>query len=162
MILGAFTLFHVILSLIGIGSGLVVAFGFLTSKRLDGWTTLFLTTTIATSVTGFLFPFHGVTPGIVLGVLSLIVLLLAIVARYRYHLAGGWRRAYVISTVMALYFNVFVLVAQLFEKVPALKALAPTRSEPPFQLTELVVLVLFVALGIRATMKFHGMLAQTA
>ncbi len=162
MILGAFTLFHVILSLIGIGSGLVVAFGFLTSKRLDGWTTLFLTTTIATSVTGFLFPFHGVTPGIVLGVLSLIVLLLAIVARYRYHLAGGWRRAYVISTVMALYFNVFVLVAQLFEKVPALKALAPTRSEPPFQLTELVVLVLFVALGIRATMKFHSTLAQTA
>jgi hypothetical protein len=159
MILQAFTLFHVILSLIGIGAGLIVAFGFLSSKRLDGLTSVFLSTTVATSVTGFFFPFHGVTPGIVLGVLSLIALAFAIVARYRYRLAGGWRRTYVISSVIALYFNVFVLINQLFDKVPALKALAPTKSEPPFQVTQLIVLVLFIVLGIRAAMKFHGTLA---
>lgn len=99
------------------------------------------------------------TPGIVLGVLSLIALAFAIVARYRYRLAGGWRRTYVISSVIALYFNVFVLINQLFDKVPALKALAPTKSEPPFQVTQLIVLVLFIVLGIRAAMKFHGTLA---
>jgi hypothetical protein len=159
MILQAFTLFHVILSLIGIGAGLIVAFGFLSSKRLDGLTSVFLSTTVATSVTGFFFPFHGVTPGIVLGVLSLIALAFAIVARYRYRLAGGWRRTYVISSVIALYFNVFVLINQLFDKVPALKALAPTKSEPPFQVTQLVVLVLFIVLGIRAVMKFDNTLA---
>jgi hypothetical protein len=159
MILQAFTLFHVILSLVGIGSGFVVAFGFLTSKRLDGWATLFLSTTVATSVTGFLFPFHGVTRGIVLGVLSLIALAFAILARYRYRLAAGWRRTYVIGSVIALYLNVFVLIAQLFDKVPALKALAPTKSEPPFQVTQLVVLVLFVVLGIRAVFKFQSTLA---
>jgi hypothetical protein len=159
MILQAFTLFHVILSLIGIGAGLIVAFAFLSSKRLDGLTSVFLSTTVATSVTGFFFPFHGVTPGIVLGVLSLIALAFAIVARYRYRLAGGWRRTYVISSVIALYFNVFVLINQLFDKVPALKALAPTKSEPPFQVIQLIVLVLFIVLGIRAAMKFHGTLA---
>ncbi len=159
MILQAFTLFHVILSLIGIGAGLIVAFAFLSSKRLDGLTSVFLSTTVATSVTGFFFPFHGVTPGIVLGVLSLIALAFAIVARYRYRLAGGWRRTYVISSVIALYFNVFVLINQLFDKVPALKALAPTKSEPPFQVTQLIVLVLFIVLGIRAVMKFHNTLA---
>ena len=158
MILQAFTLFHVILSLVGIGSGFVVVFGFLTSKRLDGWAPFFLSTTVATSVTGFLFPFHGVTRGIVLGVLSLIALAFAILARYRHRLAGGWRRTYVISSVTALYLNVFVLIAQLFDKVPALKALAPTKSEPPFRVTQLVALVLFVVLGIRAAMKFHGTL----
>ncbi len=147
------------MSLVGIGAGFVVAFGFLTSKRLDGWATLFLSTTVATSVTGFLFPFHGVTRGIVLGVLSLIALAFAILARYHYRLAAGWRRTYVIGSVIALYLNVFVLIAQLFDKVPALKALAPTKSEPPFQVTQLVVLVLFVVLGIRAVFKFQSTLA---
>lgn len=147
--LAAFTVFHVLLSLIGIASGFVVVYGFLTSNRLDGWTTTFLWTTVATSVTGFFFPFHKITPGIILGILSLIVLALAIRARNR------WRRTYVISAVIALYFNVFVLVVQLFEKVPALTALAPTQSEPPFQIAQGVVLLLFIVLGIRATMKFH-------
>ncbi len=155
MLLTAFTVFHVLLSLIGIAAGFVVLFGFLTSRKLDGWTLVFLTTTIATSATGFLFPFHHFLPSHAVGILSLFVLGLAVLARYRFHLTGGWLRTYVISSSIALYFNVFVLIAQLFQKVAPLKALAPTQSEPPFQLTQLVVLILFILLTVRATMKFH-------
>jgi hypothetical protein len=156
MILTAFTIFHVLLSLIGIGSGFVVVYGLLASKQFEGWTKWFLWTTILTSVTGFMFPFHQITPGHVIGVLSLIVLALAWLGLYRHQLAGGWRKTYVISSILALYFNVFVLIVQLFEKVPELKELAPTQSEPPFQVTQLVTLLLFAIVGIRATMKFHG------
>jgi hypothetical protein len=155
MLLSAFTLFHVVLSLVGIGSGLIVLSGLLGSKRLDGWTAIFLTTTVATSVTAFLFPFHGVTPGIIIGLLSLVVLAIAILARYRYGLAGGWRPTYVATSITALYFNVFVLVVQSFEKVPVLRALAPTHSEPPFVATQLVVLAIFVTLAVVAVVKFH-------
>jgi hypothetical protein len=151
-----FTLFHVLLSLIGIGSGLVVAFGLMKSKLLPGWNTWFLVTTIATSVTGFLFPFHKLTPGHVLGILSLIALALAAFALYGRRLAGGWRRTYVITAMIALYFNVFVLVVQLFEKVPTLKALAPTQSETPFKVAQVSVLVFFVFLGFLAAKKFTG------
>ncbi|MGB7266960.1 MAG: hypothetical protein WBC92_15705, partial [Terracidiphilus sp.] len=112
--------------------------------------------TTLTSVTGFLFPFHGVTPAITLGVLSLIVLLLATVALYAGNLAGGWRGTFVISALLALYFNVFVLFAQLFAKVPALKAIAPTQSSPAFGITQLIVLVVFVVLTIRVFKRFHG------
>jgi hypothetical protein len=153
--LGAFTLFHVAISLVGIGSGFVVMSGLLNSKRLDGWTALFLISTAATSVTGFLFPFHGVTPGIVVGILSLIALAVAILARYRFRLAGRWRTTYVVAAAIALYFNVFVLIVQMFEKVPVLRALAPTQSEPPFQVAQIVVLALFVVLAIRASVKFR-------
>ncbi len=156
MILTAFTLFHVALSLVGIGSGLVVLYGFLASKWSSGWNTLFLITTVATSVTGFFFPFHRFLPSHAVGILSLVVLGIAIFARYRYHLVRGWRRTYVITALIALYFNVFVLVAQMFQKIPALKALAPTQTEAPFKLTQLVVLVLFVVLTIRAAAKFHN------
>ena len=151
-----FTFVHVVLSLIGIFSGFVVVLGLLAAKRLDGWTAIFLASTVLTSVTGFLFPFHGVTPGIVVGIVSLIVLAIAIPARYVFHLAGGWRRTYVITAMLALYLNVFVLIAQLFMKVPALKALAPTQSEPPFKVSQLVVLIVFVALTIAAAKKFRG------
>lgn len=162
MILGAFTLFHVLLSFAGIGSGFVVVFGLLTSKWFARWNTLFLTTTVATSLTGFLFPFHRFLPSHAFGVLSLIVLAIAVLARYRFHLVGGWRKTYVITALVALYFNVFVLVAQMFQKVPALKSLAPTQSEPPFQMAQLVVLVLFVALIIRAAVKFQRAPLQAA
>jgi hypothetical protein len=148
MILTAFTIFHVILSLIGIATGLSVLYGFLTSRN-SAVTTIFLWSTVATSVTGFFFPFHGLTPGIVIGILSLIVLALAIRARNR------WRKTYVISAMIALYFNVFVLIVQLFEKVPALTALAPTHSEPPFQIAQGIVLIAFIILTIRAAMKYH-------
>lgn len=152
----ALTLFHVALSLIGIGAGFVVVYGLLTSKMYDGWTKLFLVTTVATSVTGYFFPIHKLTPGHIVGLISLIVLTFAILARYRYRLAGGWRRTYAITAVAALYLNVFVLIVQLFEKVPALKALAPTQSEPPFQVAQLTALVIFALLAVRAAMKFHG------
>jgi hypothetical protein len=155
MLLNIFTAFHVLLSLVGIGSGFVVLYGLLTSKGFPGWTALFLSTTVATSVTGFLFPFHHFMASYAVGILSLIVLAVTIAARYRFHLMGGWRRTYVISAIIALYLNVFVLVAQLFQKVPALKALAPTQSEPPFQIAQLVVLVLFVVLTFRAAIKFR-------
>ena len=153
--LAAFTIFHVAISLIGILAGLVVVFGMLTARRLDGWTALFLWTTVATSVTGYLFPFHKLLPSHIVGLISLLVLALAIYAFYQRHLVGGWRRTYAITAIIALYLNVFVLVAQLFGKVPALKALAPTQSEPPFKIAQLVVLVLFVILGVLATKRFR-------
>ena len=162
MILSAFTFFHAVISLVAIASGFVIVYGLLTSKRLDGWTALFLATTVATSVTGFMFPAHHLTPGHVLGIISLIVLTFAIVARYRYRLVGGWRRTYAITAVTALYFNVFVLIAQLFEKVPALKELAPTQSEAPFKIAQLVALLVFAALATRAAMKFHSEPLQSA
>jgi hypothetical protein len=158
MILGmtTFTLLHVVLSLIGIFSGFVVAFGLLAAKRLDGWTALFLLSTVATSITGFLFAFHGFLPSHGVGIVSLVVLAFAILARYAFHLDGAWRRVYVISAMIALYFNVFVLIAQLFQKVPALKAMAPTQSEPPFLATQVVLMALFVALTIGTAKRFRN------
>jgi hypothetical protein len=156
MILTAFTIFHVVLSLIAIGSGSVVVSGLLASERPSGSTTLFWTTAVATTVTGFLFPFNGFTPAIGLGIVSTFVLAIGLAALYRFGLAGGWRRTYAITTVIALYLNMFVLVVQLFEKVPALKELAPTQSEPPFQIAQLFVLVVFAVLGVQAARKFHG------
>jgi hypothetical protein len=116
---------------------------------------LFLITTVLTSVTGFLFPFNGVTPGIILGILSMIVLVIAIIALYVGKLAGTWRGTYVISSTLALYFNFFVLIAQSFAKIPALKAIAPTQASPAFGITQVVVLVIFIVLTIRAFKKFR-------
>jgi hypothetical protein len=157
MILGmtTFTFVHVTISLMGILSGLVVVFGLIAGKRLDGWTALFLVTTVATSITGFLFPYDGFTPGIGVGILSLVVLAIAILARYSRHLAGGRRRTYVITALISLYLNVLVLVVQLFEKVPSLHALAPKGSEPPFAITQGIVMVIFIALGIAAAKGFR-------
>ncbi len=150
-----FTLVHVVISLVGILSGFIVLFGMLTAKRLNRWTALFLATTVATSVTGFFFPFHGITPGIVVGIISLVVLAVAIFARYQRNLAGAWRKTYVVSAVLALYLNLFVLIVQAFLKIPALKNIAPTQNDPPFKLTQLVVLVAFIALGIIAAINFR-------
>jgi len=150
------TTVHVVISLVAIASGAVVAYGFLAAKRLDIWTASFLVTTVLTSVTGFVFfPIERFTPALGVGAISLIVLAVAILGRYRYHLAGRWRAAYVISSVTAFYFNVFVLVAQLFQKVPALKDLAPTQSEPPFVVAQLVVLVACVTIGIVGTIRLR-------
>lgn len=150
-----FTLVHVILSLVGIGSGLVVLRGLFAGNRLPAWTGVFLATTVATSVTGFLFPFHRFLPAHALGIVSLAVLIPAILAYYTFHLAGRWRRIYVVNAVIALYLNVFVLVVQLFQKVPTLHAVAPTQSEPAFVVTQAVVLATFVAAGIIATLRFR-------
>lgn len=151
-----FTLVHVVLSLIGIGSGLIVANGLIAGRRLDRWTGLFLATTVATSVTGFGFPFTQLLPSHKVGIISLAVLALAILARYLFHIAGAWRWIYVASAMIALYLNVFVLIVQAFLKVSALKALAPTQSEPPFLLTQVFFLGVFVLLTILAVKKFRN------
>jgi hypothetical protein len=150
MILSAFTILHVALSLVAICSGFALAYGLLASKPAAFSTKLFLTSTAATSITGFLFPFHGFTPALGTGILSLIVLLFAALAIYRYRLAGGWRRTFAITAVIALYLNVFVLIVQLFLKVPVLRAIAPTQSEFPFQIAQLSNLLIFATIGIRA------------
>jgi hypothetical protein len=151
MILGmsvaTFTTVHVILSLIGIASGIVVLFGMLSGKRLDGLTAIFLATTVLTSATGFLFPSDRLLPSHIVGIISLVALAVAILALYVYGLAGSWRWIYVATAVVALYLNAFVGVVQAFQKLPALKSLAPTQSEPPFLIAQTVVLAIFVVLG---------------
>jgi hypothetical protein len=162
MILPIFTLFHVALSLVGILTGSVVVFGMFGDKRLDGWTKLFLWTTILTSVTGFMFPYHGFLPSYAVGSLSLLILAIAVFARYRRHMEGGWRRTYVISAVIAFYLNFFVLVVQLFKHVPALTALAPTQTEPAFKIAQLVVLVAFLVIAILASIRFRDAQSQVS
>jgi hypothetical protein len=155
--LNAYTAFHVVVSLVGIGAGFAVVLGLLTSRLFERWTTIFLITTAATSVTGFLFPFHGFLPSYGVGIVSLIILAFAFMGRARMHASRGWRKTYVITATTALYLNVFVLVAQMFQKIPALHALAPTQADPPFQIAEAGVLVVFVLLGVLATRKFDPM-----
>jgi len=150
------TLVHVVISLAGIFSGLVVLFGLLSGKRLDGWTAFFLATTVATSVTGFFFPVHHFMPSHAVGIISLLVLAVAIYARYGRQLSGPWRKIYVVGAVLALYLNVFVGVVQAFLKVPALKVIAPTQTEPPFKVTQLLVLALFVAFAVVAAIRFRN------
>ena len=150
-----FTRLHVVLSLVGIGAGLVVLRDMLGARRSAGWTAVFLVTTILTSVTGFLFPVDRVLPSHVFGVLSLVVLAVAVVALYGRRLAGPWRWLYVGGALLALYLNVFVAVVQAFLKVPFLRALAPTQAEPPFVVAQLIVLAAFVGLGLRAVTRFH-------
>ncbi len=159
--LATYTAVHVIISLIGIVSGLIVAAGLLSSKRLDQWTQLFLSTTALTSITGFGFPVDHLLPSHIVGALSLLVLAIAIFARYGRRMAGAWRWTYAVTAMVALYFNVFVLVVQLFQKVPALKALAPTQSEPPFAVVQLVVLAVFVTLTFKASIRFRPDLTST-
>ena len=153
--LSAYTIIHVIISLVAIAAGFIAVFEMIANKPLGLWNAIFLWTTIATSVTGFGFPFGGITPGIVVGIISLVVLAVAVVALYAQHLAGAWRWIYVVSAVIALWFNVFVLIVQSFQKIAFLKALAPTQSEPPFQIVQGAGLVLLVVLAILAVRKFR-------
>ena len=155
MILQIYTIVHTLISLVAIFTGVVVVFGMLGGSRLDGWTKWFLITAVATTVTGFFFPFHGFTPAIGLGIISLPFLALTLFARYPKHISGAWRWIYVIGAVICLYFNLFVAVVQSFEKIPALHALASTQTEPPFKLTQLIVLVLSILLAIVAVIRFR-------
>jgi hypothetical protein len=150
------TFVHVLISLVGIATGLIVLFGMLRGERMDSMTSVFLITTVLTSATGFILPAPHFLPSHAIAILSLIALAIAIAARYSYHMAGGWRRTYVITATIALYFNVFVLVVQSFLKVPALHALAPTQSEPPFAIAQGTVLVLFAVLGTLAVKRFRA------
>jgi hypothetical protein len=160
MILGmstsTFTLVHVLISLVGIGSGLVVLFGLINGRLLGGWNLLFLISTVLTSVTGFAFPFEHLLPSHKVGTISLVVLAIAILALYVGRLEGKWRLTYVITAVFALYLNVFVAVVQSFLKIPALKAMAPTGSEPPFLVAQTIVLALFVVLSVFAAKRFRS------
>jgi hypothetical protein len=155
VILQLYTFIHVAISLIGILSGIVVLLAMLAAMDLPGWSAWFLATTVLTSVTGFFFPVPHILPSHIVGIISLVVLTPAIYARYGRHLAGHWRWIYVLTAMIALYLNVFVLIFQLFEKVPALSALAPTQSEPPFKVTNLIVLIVFVVLSVVAAIRFH-------
>jgi hypothetical protein len=146
---------HVGLSLVGIVSGLIVLYGLLSGHAFGGWTALFLATTILTSLTGFPLPPFGFDPPRAIGVLSLILLAIAVGAYYLFHLAGAWRWVYVVTAMTALYLNCFVLVFQGFLKVQALHDLAPTQSEPPFLVAQSAVLIVFVVLGFLAVRKFH-------
>ena len=161
MILRAYTIIHTLISLAGIFSGFVVLFGLVAGKRLDGWTKWFLVTTVATSITGFGFPLHHFGAPHVVGIISLLVLAATIYARYPRQLTGVWRWIYVVGALIALYLNVFVGIVQSFQKIPALKALAPTQSEAPFKSTQLVVLALFVVLTIVAAIRFRDRPAAT-
>ncbi len=151
MSIGAFTVLHVIITLVAIGSGLIVVGGMFASHRLPVTTALFLFTTALTSVTGFLFPVHGFTPALGVGILACVILVAALFALYKEHLAG-W--IYAIAAVASLYLNVFVLVVQSFVKVSALSALAPTQTEPPFAITQAAVLAIFILITIIAIVKF--------
>jgi hypothetical protein len=155
MSLATFTAVHVILSLIGIAAGLVVFWGMLGAQRLPGWTALFLATTVLTSVTGFMFPFKHFGGPHAFGVISLVALPVAILGLYTYKLAGSWRWLYVVCALLSLYLNVFVGVVQAFQRLAPLKRLAPTQSEPPFAVAQLLVLLLFVVFGVRAVKRFH-------
>jgi len=155
MSIATFTLVHTVLSLIGILAGLVVLFGMFGSNRLPGWTAVFLAMTVLTCVTGFFFPRDQILPSHIVGVITLAVLVVAIVALYVYRLAGAWRWIYVTGAVLSLYLNVFVAVVQSFLKAPFLNALAPTQAEPPFAIAQGIVLVVFIVLGVVAVRSFH-------
>ena len=170
MILGMslehFTLLHVLICLAGIMSGFVVTYGLLNGERLDRWTAFFLMTTTLTSATGYLFPFHKLLPSHIVGAISLLILPLAIFARYVRRMAGSWRRTYVLAAMIALYLNVFVLIVQGFRKISVLKNLAPTGTEAPFKLAQLLVLAVFILLTVLADKRFRpattGLLTSAA
>ncbi len=153
--LSTFTLVHVLLSVLGLIAGLVVAGGLMSGARLDGWTAFFLSTTIATSITGYGFPFDKVLPSHIVGAISLLALAICVFARYRKKMLGRWRQVYVVTAVTALYLNAFVLIVQLFVKTPALVKLAPTQQETPFALTQAVILVVFIWIGEKAWRRFR-------
>jgi hypothetical protein len=150
-----FTLLHVAISLVGILSGLIAVLAMVGRRNLPGCTALFLAATVLTSLTGFLFPSTGFDPARIVGIISLIALAAALWALYGRRLAGIWRAVYIVSAVAALYLNCFVGVVQAFQKLPALNALAPKGSEPPFLIAQLAVLMLFVVLGALAVRQFH-------
>jgi hypothetical protein len=155
MSLETFTVLHVVISLIAIVTGFVVVIGMIDGKRLPAWTALFLLTTVLTSLTGFLFPFGGITPGIIVGILSSVLLVVALFALYIRHLTHAWRWIYALTAIAALYLNVFVSIAQAFQKIPFIRALAPTQSEPSFLVAQGLALGIVTVLGIFAVMRFR-------
>ena len=150
-----FTLLHVIISLIGIVTGLVVVAGLWSGKRLSSWTGLFLLTTVLTDITGFMFPVAGLDPARIVGIISLVALAIAILAFYTYHAARAWRWIYVTTALFSLYLNCFVAVVQSFQKIPALHALAPKGNEPAFVGSQVTLILAFIVIGIISLRRFH-------
>ena len=162
MSLSTFVTAHVIISLIGIVAGIIVMFGLLGSNRMPGLTAIFLLFTILTSATGFLIPpllIETLLPSHMIGILSLVLLAIACIALYGTKLSGAWRWIYVVTAILSLYLNIFVLIIQSFLKVPALHALAPSvpPSEPPFAIVQGIVLVFFVIVIIGAVRRYRPM-----
>jgi hypothetical protein len=151
----AFTLLHVAISLVAIGTGFIVIYGLFTASRMAGITALFLATTALTSLTGYFFHRQHILPSHVVGAIAMVVLAVTVLALYSFHLRGTWRGVYVIGATLSLYFNVFVLVAQAFLKIPGLHVLAPTGTEPPFAIAQGIVLVLFIVIGVTALRRFR-------
>lgn len=160
----SFTLLHVMISLLAIGYGFAALLGMIKSRYYPRITAVFLMMTALTSITGFAFPNAHITPAIKLGILSMIVLALTVPALYVFRLGGSWRAVYVVGATLALYFNFFVLIVQSFQKVPALRALAPHGTEPPFAIAQGVALLAFIALGTMAVRNFktQGPVAKSA
>ena len=156
------TLVHTVISIVAIAAGLVVVGGLIAGMRIDGWTGIFLATTALTSITGFFFPFSRLLASHQVGIISLVILPVVIAARYWQHLRGGWRGTYVVGTVLVLYLNFFILLVQLFRRIPALIVAAPKQTEPPFVLTQLLVLGLFAWLGLAAFRRFRPEVVVTA
>jgi hypothetical protein len=163
MILGmstsTFTLLHVGLSLVGIVAGMIVLAGMFGSWKLRGWSAIFLGITVLTSASGLLFPRDHILPSHVVGILSLIILAIALYALYFRHLAARWRWIYVVASATALYLNVFVGIFQSFLKVPALLAMAPTQSEPPFVIAQSIALLIFICATVFAVKSFYPLVA---
>ena len=151
----AFTLLHVIISLIGIGSGIAVLLGMAGNNRLEGWTALFLLTTALTSITGFFFHSKAFGPPHVFGVVTLLVMVPVLLGRYAFGLRGSWRVIYIVGAVLVLWLNCVVAVIQFFQKVEFLNVLAPTQSEPPFVFTQIIVLALLSVLTVVAALRFQ-------
>lgn len=155
MSLATFTLVHTAISLIAIATGLVAMVGLLTSKPMPGWSAVFLLTTILTSVTGFFFPFAQLLPSHMVGILSLVLLAAAVAALYGFGLAGAWRPVYIVTAMVSLYLNVFVLIVQAFQKVGPLRELAPNGNEPPFLAAQGLALLSFALVIIAALRRYH-------
>ncbi|NAW63696.1 hypothetical protein [Photobacterium halotolerans] len=152
-----FLLIHVVLSIIALIAGFVAMLSVLAAKHLKGWTTLFLLTTLATSLTGFILPADQLLPSHIIGLLSLLTLGLAIYAWYIKKLQLRWRATYAITATITLYFNTFVAVVQIFLKIPGLRALAPTQTELPFIMVQTLVFLLFVVIGLKATKRLPAL-----
>jgi hypothetical protein len=157
MILGmsTFTFVHTVISLVALVSGIVVVIGLAGGRLLPLWTALYLATAVATSLTGFGFPFDHFLPSHWVGAISLVLLAIVIAARYVFDLAGAWRWLFAIGVAITAYLDAFVAVVQAFQKVPALHALAPTQAEPPFAVAQVVVLMIFAVLAVVAALRFR-------
>lgn len=153
--LAGFTVLHLVISMIAIALGFVVAGGLLSSNKLPIWTALFLITTILTNVTGFLFPLTKLLPSHIVAIISLVLLAVAVYALYGQGLVGKWRPVYVVTSMLALWFNVFVLIAQSFQKVALLNVYAPTGTEPPFAIAQAIMLAFFIIVIVAAIRKFR-------